>query len=93
MAVLLLERGGCGLKIACLSRARLPRLPISLIAPGARGRGGGTSRACSHKTRRECPRRVKRTAPTGAALKLQRPLPDGALKVVARGEREDQVVI
>jgi hypothetical protein len=36
MAVLLLERDGCGLKIACLSRVRLPRLPISLTAPGAR---------------------------------------------------------
>jgi len=29
------------------------------------------------------------TAPVGDALKLQRKLPDGALKIVARGEKED----
>lgn len=29
------------------------------------------------------------TAPTAEALQLQRPLPDGALKIVARGEKQD----
>jgi putative SOS response-associated peptidase YedK len=29
------------------------------------------------------------TAPTEQALKLQRPLPDGSLKIIARGEKED----
>jgi hypothetical protein len=30
------------------------------------------------------------TAPADQALKLQRPLPDGTLKIVMAGEREDQ---
>jgi putative SOS response-associated peptidase YedK len=30
------------------------------------------------------------TAPVEQALKLQRPLPDGALEIVARGEKKDE---
>lgn len=30
------------------------------------------------------------TAPTEEALKLQRPLPDGTLKIVATGEKQDE---
>jgi hypothetical protein len=30
------------------------------------------------------------SAPAEDALKLQRPLPDGALKIVARGEKKDE---
>jgi putative SOS response-associated peptidase YedK len=32
------------------------------------------------------------TAPTPEALKLQRALPDGALRIVARGEKQDGVL-
>jgi putative SOS response-associated peptidase YedK len=32
------------------------------------------------------------TAPAEDALTLQRPLPDGALRIVARGEKEDGAV-
>ncbi len=31
------------------------------------------------------------TTPAEEALKLQRPLPDGTLKIVATGEKEDKV--
>ncbi len=30
------------------------------------------------------------SAPAGEVLKLQKPLPDNALKIVARGERQDE---
>jgi hypothetical protein len=30
------------------------------------------------------------TAPTEETMKLQRPLPDGSLKIVARGEKKDE---
>jgi putative SOS response-associated peptidase YedK len=32
------------------------------------------------------------TAPAEEALRLQRPLPDGVLKIVARGERSDEAI-
>ena len=33
------------------------------------------------------------TAPPDQALKLQRPLPDGALRIVARGVKEDTTAL
>jgi hypothetical protein len=33
------------------------------------------------------------TAPTAEALKLQRPLPDGALRIVANGSKTDEVAV
>ena len=33
------------------------------------------------------------TAPTEQALKLQRPLPDEALRVVMTGERKDEAIV
>ena len=46
-------------------------------------------RACScSSTREEID--IWMTAPLGEALKLQRPLPDDALMIVARGEKKDE---
>jgi hypothetical protein len=33
------------------------------------------------------------TAPTAEALKLQRPLPDGALRIVAKGTKTDDAAV
>jgi putative SOS response-associated peptidase YedK len=33
------------------------------------------------------------SAPSDDALKLQRPLPDGSLKIVLRGPKKDEVVV
>ena len=41
--------------------------------------------------RTEAEREAWMTAPAADALKLQRPLPDGMLKIVATGEKEDVV--
>jgi putative SOS response-associated peptidase YedK len=40
----------------------------------------------------EAEREAWMTAPPQEALGLQRPLPDGALRIVARGEKEDGVI-